>query len=244
MMIGTMTDDASFWKTHRIGRFWGPWFYKHAATYFELGKQEEFIPLRDYYHRHTRSLFWEMSDIIPFGNNILFRLLFGWLVPPKVSFLKLTTPTKLHELHEKKHIVEDYLVPISRLKETLAVVDDLVTFYPLWLCPCRIPSTKLTGLVNPIDPNDDMYVDVGIYGTPEKCKDPLLEWDHIQVHKKAEEFLRKIGGFQALYAQTYQNREEFQEMFNHKLYNEVRNKYNCVDALPVVYDKVSRDARK
>ena len=33
-------------------------------------------------------------------------------------------------------------------------------------------------------------------------------------------------------------------MFDHKLYNKVRTKYNCNDALPVVYDKVSRDARK
>jgi delta24-sterol reductase len=86
-----------------------------------VGKKVEFIPLRDYYHRHTRSLFWEMADIIPFGNNILFRILLGWLVPPKVSFLKLTTPTKLHELHEKKHIVEDYLVPMARLSESLSM---------------------------------------------------------------------------------------------------------------------------
>jgi hypothetical protein len=33
-------------------------------------------------------------------------------------------------------------------------------------------------------------------------------------------------------------------MFDHKLYSEVRTKYSCNDALPVVYDKVSRDARK
>lgn len=52
-----------------------------------------------------------------------------------------------------------------------------------------------------------MYVDVGIYGVPEKCRDPTFEWDHVTCHKKAEEFIRKIGGFQALYAQTYQSRE-------------------------------------
>lgn len=82
----------------------------------------------------------------------------------------------------------------------------------------------MKGLVNPIgmsglteiccfdsqlvDKNDDMYVDVGIYGTPAKLKeDPHAEWDHVAVHKQAEKFLRKIGGFQALYAQTYQSRE-------------------------------------
>jgi len=133
---------------------------------------------------------------------------------------------------------------MARLSETLGVIDDLITFYPLWLCPCRIPSTKISGFVNPRDPNDDMYVDVGIYGTPEKCKDPNIEWDYVRCHKKAEKFLRKIGGFQALYAQTYQSREEFSEMFNHELYHKIRRKYNCEESLPLVYDKVSRAARK
>lgn len=70
-----------------------------------------------------------MEDIIPFGNNIIFRLLLGWLVPPKVSFLKLTTPTKLHELHEKRHIVEDYLVPMAKLSETLGTFLSVFFFF-------------------------------------------------------------------------------------------------------------------
>ncbi len=29
--------------------------------------------------------------MIPFGNHPLFRALLGWLCPPKIAFLKLTT---------------------------------------------------------------------------------------------------------------------------------------------------------
>lgn len=126
-MIGEMTNDAEFWKIHRVGRFWGPWFYKHVEKYFKTGEGVEYIPLRDYYHRHTRSLFWEMEDIIPFGHNLLFRILLGWLVPPKVAFLKLTTTQELHELHEKKHVIEDYLVPMSQLPKTLGEFTSLVS---------------------------------------------------------------------------------------------------------------------
>jgi hypothetical protein len=39
---------------------------------------------QDLYFRHSRSIFWEIQDIIPFGNNVVFRYLFGWLIPPKV----------------------------------------------------------------------------------------------------------------------------------------------------------------
>lgn len=243
LMTGVMTDEADFWKTHRIGRFWGPWFYKHVENYFKTGPGVEYIPLRDYYHRHTRSLFWEMEDIIPFGHNLLFRLLLGWLVPPKISFLKLTTTQELHELHEKKHVIEDYLVPMSTLPKTLEMQEKLIGFYPLWLCPCKIYKTPLRGLVNPAN-DEEMYVDVGIYGIPPAARPENGEkFDYIECHHKAEDFVRDIGGFQALYAQTYQSRKEFEVMFDHDLYNKVREKYGCDKVLPVVYDKVSREAR-
>ncbi len=36
MMTGILTDDADFWKTHRIGRFWGPWFYKYVQEFLSV----------------------------------------------------------------------------------------------------------------------------------------------------------------------------------------------------------------
>ena len=56
--------------------------------------------------RHSRSIFWELQDIIPFGNNVVFRYLFGWLVPPKVSLLKLTQGKTLKRLYETKHMIQ------------------------------------------------------------------------------------------------------------------------------------------
>ncbi len=67
---------------------------------------QDLIPLRDYYHRHTRSLFWELQDIIPFGNQWWFRYLFGWAVPPHISLMKVTTTGRLREIYEKAHVVQ------------------------------------------------------------------------------------------------------------------------------------------
>lgn len=89
-----------------------------------------------------------------------------------------------------------------------------------------------------------MYVDVGIYGIPPAARPERGEkFDEIACHHKAEKFVRDIGGFQALYTQTYQTREEFAQMFDHELYLKVREKYGCDKVLPLVYDKVSREAR-
>jgi len=41
----------------------------------------EYIPLRDYYHRHTKSMFWEMELFLPVGNHPIARVLLGWLLP-------------------------------------------------------------------------------------------------------------------------------------------------------------------
>jgi delta24-sterol reductase len=46
-----------------------------------------------------------------------------------------------------------------------------------------------------------------------------------------------------LYADSYHTREEFEEMFNHTMYREVRRQYECEGAFPEVYDKVSKQAR-
>jgi hypothetical protein len=56
---------------------------------------QELIPLRQYYHRHSRPIFWQMRELVPFGNHPVFRWLLGWVLPFKISLLKLTTPKSI-----------------------------------------------------------------------------------------------------------------------------------------------------
>lgn len=47
-----------------------------------------------------------------------------------------------------------------------------------------------------------------------------------------------------LYADSYMTREEFYKMFDHSLYNNLRDTIpNCKDAFSEIYDKVSYAAR-
>lgn len=46
-----------------------------------------------------------------------------------------------------------------------------------------------------------------------------------------------------LYADTYTSREEFRNMFDHRLYDGVRKKLDCETAFPEVYDKINRNVR-
>lgn len=239
LMLGKFSDHVPSGKTkNAINYFWKPWFYEHARTFLASDQQgEEWVPLRHYYHRHTRSLFWEMRQIIPFANHPLFRYLLGWMAPPEISLLKLTETKTIHELYDAHHMDQDVLVPMSTLGKTLDFIDQHIDFYPLWLCPCRIVATPLRGMVNPTG-LEDLFIDVGIYGEP-----AVENYQAKTTVRKLEAFVREIGGYQALYADTYQTHEELRQMFDHTLLDKLRQKYHATAAFPEPYDKVSRQAR-
>jgi Delta24-sterol reductase len=238
VMTGMRTDDCEKSKLNTISRFFKPWFYKHVEGFLKSGASDEYIPTADYFHRHTKSIFWEMEDILPFGNHPLFRYTLGWLVPPKVSFLKLTSTKRVLEMYKFHHADQDMLVPMRDLGKTIDVFEENFTIYPLWLCPCKIPKTHKRGLVNPLPDGDDMFIDVGAYGVPH-----VQNYDPDRSHRTVEEFVRKVGGFQALYAATYQTKQELETMFDHTAYYELRKRYSCDGAFPVIYDKVCRTTR-
>ena len=71
---------------------------------------------------HVRSFIrYVLQDIIPFGNNPIFRYLFGWTVPPKISLLKLTQGEAVKKMYEKHQVIQDMLIPLDKLGEALDV---------------------------------------------------------------------------------------------------------------------------
>lgn len=54
VMTGDMVDSCQFEHLNEIGTWHKPWFFKHVETYLTSGKGTEYIPIRDYYHRHSR----------------------------------------------------------------------------------------------------------------------------------------------------------------------------------------------
>ncbi|XP_006635059.1 delta(24)-sterol reductase isoform X1 [Lepisosteus oculatus] len=237
IMTGIMTEEAEPDKINCIGHYYKPWFFKHVESYLKENRRGvEYIPLRHYYHRHTRSIFWELQDIIPFGNSPLFRGLFGWMVPPKISLLKLTQGETIRQLYEQHHVVQDMLVPMKHLESAITTFHKDIHVYPLWLCPFVLPGQP--GMVHPKGNEAELYVDIGAYGEP-RVK-------HFQARasmRQLEKFVRGVHGFQMLYADVYMDRQEFWEMFDGSLYHKLREELGCKDAFPEVYDKICKAAR-
>jgi len=237
--------DVEADKVNRIGLWHKPWFFKYVQSILNGGQSVvEYIPARDYYHRHSQSLFWEMELMIPVGNHPLYRWLLGWLMPPKVSFLKLTQSELTRELTERTHVAQDFLVPINKMDYIMEVCHkEFQEIYPLWICPHDHADTGGSLLKGPIEPDKDgrqMYVDIGVYGLP-KCVHEKREEDFSMTEsmRKVMGEIQAVGGFQMLYADVYSKREEFEKMFNHVDYRKLRQKYKAEGAFKEVYDKMN-----
>ncbi|RHY99552.1 hypothetical protein DYB35_011560, partial [Aphanomyces astaci] len=198
----------------------------HVEAKFDT-PETEFMPLRDYFHRHSRSIFWEIQDIIPFGNSTWFRYLLGWLVPPKVSLLKLTQSDAIKELYDNHHFIQDMLVPMSCLHDALHLFHQEVHV-----------RTCMLNTDNKGQGRTSLFVDIGAYGVPS-----VANFHPVHTTRRIEAFVRNHHGFQMMYADSYMSETEFEAMFDHSLYDQMRAKYDCAGAFPRVFGKVSRAVR-
>jgi len=248
VMVGNFADAPSVteWrKINKVASWYKPWFYKHVESFLTKGEQDEYIPLREYLLRHNRAIFWVVESMIPFGNNPLFRLLFGWLLPPKPAFLKFTTTPGIRAMTFTKQVFQDIVLPINKLEEQIDISEKLFDTYPVLIYPCRIyDHGEHMGQIRKPRPdqmvpgtNYGMFNDLGVYGVPSAVK-RRETFDAVKALREMEKFTRDVGGYPFLYADIFMTRSEFEEMFDLTLYEQVRTKYFAEGAFPHLFDKV------
>jgi Delta24-sterol reductase len=103
-------EDRS--KINPVNAFWKTWYYVWMESFLnrKLERYDEFIPAKHYFHRFSRSIFWELRDMIPFANNPIYRYLLGWMGAPKVKIIKLLTNRKIRWETMYKHVVQVKLI--------------------------------------------------------------------------------------------------------------------------------------
>ncbi|MBK7830086.1 FAD-binding protein [Nannocystis sp.] len=240
------TAPADRRKINPLGRWYKPWFFKHVETFlWKDGESEEYVPLRHYLMRHNRSIFWVVQHMISFGNHPVFRWLLGWLMPPRIQFIKFSTTPAVREMTFTKQVFQDIVLPMSAMSRAIDASHRLFEMYPVLLYPSRIyDHGPLQGQLRAPREQDrvpgtdfGMYFDLGVYGVPL----PILHgkpFKTVHAMRKMEDFTREVGGYPFLYADTFMTREEFGQMFNLDLYEKVRAQYGADQAFPHLYDKI------
>lgn len=248
LQLGTFHDAPASAAERRMvnhfNRWYKPFVHRWVESFLEKGAGEELIPLWHYMHRAERSIFWELEDMIPFSNNPLYRLFWGWLGPPEVSLLKLMQGPVIRRASIYAHAVQESIMPADRVAEGVARFDEWFGVYPLLLMPMRVwdRGTKSgflhprAGLV-PRGASSGLWVDVGAYGVPRDVKAGRL-WDAKKAVRAMEHWTRDAGGWQACYTDLFATRKEFRAMFDHSLLDACRARLGAEDAFPEPYDKV------
>lgn len=241
IITGEFADRLEPGAINQVGRWYKPWFHEHARA---RGRRPspECLPLRQYYHRHSRGIFWAAALLVPFGNHPVFRWPLGWLMPPKISFLKVTETDRQRQAYQDMTITQEGLVPIEHLVKTVEICHELFDAYPIWLCPAKLTRTDPPGLANPTSQSGAarMYVDVGVFFS---VPGPVLRgepWSARPAIRRFEAWLREHEGFPSTYAASDMTREEFRSTFDCQLYDQVRTAYHAENTFLDVYDKLKR----
>jgi delta24-sterol reductase len=229
-----------------INWWWKPFYFRHLEQLLLDGhdEYEEIIPLKHYYHRFTRSIFWEIEYMIPFSNHPLYRFFWGWLGAPEVSLLKLFQGPVIRKNSVDAHVVQESCMPVRRLAEGLQKFEEWWDIYPLLLFPLRTYDRgEHSGFLHPqkrnLAPGKDwaIHVDLAAYGVPRDVREGR-PWDSKKTVRAFEDWTRDVGGFQCYYTDIFCTRSEYREMFDHSLWDKQRKKLRADDAFPEPFDKV------
>ncbi|CAO2040103.1 unnamed protein product [Urochloa humidicola] len=234
-------------KINRVGWWFKPWFYQYAETALKRGEFVEYIPTREYYHRHTRSLYWEAKLIIPFGDQFWFRFLLGWLMPPKISLLKITQGEAIRNYYHDNHVIQDVLVPLHKVSDCLEFAHRELEVYPVWLCPHRLFKLPVKTMLQPEAGFEQhqrkgdtsyaqMFTDVGFYYAPGAALRGE-EFNGAEAVHKLEQWLITNHGYQAQYAVSELSEKDFWKMFDPSHYEHCRRKYSAVGTFMSNYYK-------
>jgi delta24-sterol reductase len=170
--------------------------------------------------------------MIPQGNHPLFRALLGWLMPPRIAFLKISTTPAVRKMTYTLQVFQDIVLPISAMKRAIDRADELFGIYPILIYPSKI-SDRGGGQLR----GHGMHFDLGVYGVPKPIKQGR-PYSTVLAMREMEAFTREVGGAPFLYADTFMTRSEFEKMFDLSLYRRVRSKYGAEGAFVDLYDKI------
>jgi delta24-sterol reductase len=252
LMEGYLATDSEVRRSglpvNAVDKSHKPLFYKHVEGMLELGegqRREELIPMVDYLMRHDRSMCMCLAQILPTANEAWFRYTMGWMLPPNMAFLKGTRPEAERENTIRKQVWQEFAFPAENFGEMVARAHAEFEIYPLLAYPCKVIDhggiVRLPGRHGKPyrgQPETAAFLDLGLYGIPQRIKDGDERFDTVTRVRRFEQRVRELGGFLHTYCDVFSTEAEFMEMFDHTLWQRMRKKYEADGAFPTIYQKV------
>jgi len=250
VVTGQMTDEEPQ-AQQRIQTFSypsDPWFYMHVqdVTRSLDGPVTEFIPLAEYLFRYDRGGFWvgrSAFDYFKFPFSQYTRHFLDDFLHTRMLY------RALHASREStRYFIQDLALPYASAEAFINYTTKKLNIWPLWLCPILqttpptfhphvAPSPDDSSSPSPIQ--GTQFLNIGLWGFG-----PSDPQNFVAANRDLERRLREeFGGMKWLYAHTYYPEDEFWELYDHRSYEALREKYRAT-SLPSVFDKVKVDVER
>ncbi|MCA9535995.1 MAG: FAD-binding oxidoreductase [Myxococcales bacterium] len=233
-------NDVNHWNK--------PFFFKHVESMLDRPAGTcvtELVPTYAFLMRHERSMCMTMGQIIPTANEAWFRHSLGWTLPPNMPLLKGSRPPEERARAMRRQVYQDFAFPAEHLRELLTHLDDTFQIYPLLVYPCRVVDRG--GMVRvpgqhgvPWDGRErhGLYLNLGIYGPPRAIREGDLRYPTVTKVRELEALVRARSGFLHTYVDVLSTEAEFEAMFDHTLWRQMRARYGADGVFPTVFEKI------
>lgn len=214
--------------------------YKKQHIYYHSiqNRQQDFLTAADYIWRWDTDWFW-CSKVFGVQNPLL-----RMLVPKR--FLNSKTYRKI--MHKANHnrfikwcvnklsrpsesVIQDVAIPIENAFEFFNFFIDNIPLRPFWMCPTQSYGDERFTLFD-VEPNK-LYVNFGFWGVMPSEQEPGY------YNRLIEQKVRELGGIKSLYSSVYYSKEVFWSLFNEKVYQELKEKYDPQGKFLNLYEKVT-----
>ncbi len=227
---GTFVDEAPFVSDYTYMDI----YYKSIRV-----RHEDYLSVRDYIWRWDTDWFWCSAA---FGaQHPLIRWLLGRKRLNSAVYWKIKNFAQRHPIlmktsagfSRREYIIQDVDIPIATAPKFAEFFFENITIGPIWICPFRGSREAEKFNLYSFGP-DKLYVNFGFWNSV-ATKQPDGYYNRM-VEKKVEE----LGGKKSLYSDSFYTPEEFWNIFDKPMYDQMKQKYDPQEKLKNLYDKAVR----
>jgi FAD/FMN-containing dehydrogenase len=218
--------------------------YTYMDIYYRSLQQrgEDWLSVRDYLWRWDTDWFWNSRAFFvqrPWVRRLVGRKRLRSDTYWKIKSYEDRWRLKARLDHRRgqparEDVVQDVEVPVDRLPELLAFLDELTGIRPVWICPMQGRDERRWPLYD-MDPHQ-LWVNVGFWSTVAL---PAGEGDGFY-NRRIEREVALLGGHKSLYSTAFYEPDEFRARYGGEHYDQLKSAYDPEHRLLDLYDKTVR----
>jgi len=222
LCLATMVDEAPYVSSYT----WLDIFYKSTAK-----RREDYLSTEEYLFRYDTECHW-LSRTIPGMETKPMRFLLGKTLLSSTKLLSWSKRLRpILKFDKRPDVVVDVFIPANQLEKFYRMYLEKIDYFPLWIVPYRrVQSYPWVNDEHDKRINDDLFIDVAIYGLSNRKKD-------VNYYKLLEDMVFECNGIKTLISHNFYDRDVFWKIYNRANWEKVKQRMDPQNLFRDLYEK-------